>query len=268
MRNLIEVNSEEYQRVIDHNRDLNDSIRYALSMQQGMLPKRRHFQRIWPQTAVFYRPKDIISGDFYYIGQKEGEVYWAVGDCSGHGVPGAMLTMLGTSFLNYAIQNKQHGGNIGSILNEMDKKLCETFIYGSAPEHIDISLMSYQINNNVLKYSGARRKMVLIRNGEMISFRGNNYPLGGLQIEHNRQFDQIEIRIEKGDVVYIGSDGYQDQFGGQNDKKFTAKRLHNLLIEISEFDIHFQKIILLQTFSEWRDDQPQIDDVCIMGIQF
>ncbi len=267
MIDSIEVSREEYQNVVVKNQELNDSIRYAFSMQQGMLPKRRHFHRIWPKTSVFYRPKDIVSGDFYYIGEKDQEVYWAVGDCSGHGVPGAMLTMLGMSFLNYAIQNKMHEGNLGSVLNEIDKKLCETFRYSNNPEHIDISLMSYNKQSGVLRYAGARRKMVLIRDGELDVYKGNGFPLGGLQIEKNRKFSQHQFQAREGDLLYLGSDGYQDQFGGAFGKKFTSRRLHELLLEINSFDVFFQKIVLLKTFSEWKRDYPQLDDVCIMGIQ-
>lgn len=260
-----EISREELALILNQNEMLNDSLRYAFNLQLGMLPKRRHFLRIWPQTSVFYRAKDIVSGDFYYISENGSKVHWSVGDCSGHGVPGAMLTMLGMSFLNYAIQNR-HAPRVGDILEIMDDKLCETFMFDDAPEHIDIALVSYDKKKNKVEYAGARRKMIVIRNGKTHGAKGNGYPLGGLQIEKDRRFDTLEVDVKKGDYVYIGSDGYQDQFGGDKGKKYTSKRLSDTLARLAQYEQHFQKIMLLQEFKEWKGENDQIDDVCLMGI--
>lgn len=267
MLDLSDITFDEFTNILNENKAMNESLAYAWSMQRGILPKRRHFERIWDKTTVFYRPKGIVSGDFYYIGSNGDHIYWAVGDCSGHGVPGAMLTMLGWSFLNYAIQNK-NGLPVNEVLHEMDKKLCETFQFSETPEHIDISLFSYNPKTQMGAYSGARRKLIHIRDGEVTVIKGNSYPLGGLQIEKHRKYDLIEVEIKEGDFIYVGSDGYQDQFGGPQGKKYTSKRLHRLLGEISHYEIFFQKIILLQEFQQWKKGLDQVDDVCLMGVAF
>ncbi len=256
-----------YTDLFHKNKNLVDSINYAYQIQDGILPKSRHIQRIWPSTFVLYMPKDTVSGDFYWITEKDNYIFWIVADCSGHGVPGAMLTMLGHSFLNYIILGKGLTSPV-HILNEMDKKMLETFRFSDNSEHIDISLVRYNKNTNELHFSGARRKLVHVRKDEITSLEGDRYPIGGMHIEMHRSFTSKKIKIEPGDMVYIGSDGYQDQFGGPKGKKLSSKRLHDLLLTISEHQVELQKIQLRMFLHDWKKQTPQIDDICIMGIRF
>jgi serine phosphatase RsbU (regulator of sigma subunit) len=256
-----------YQDIALENKDFHESIRYALRIQEGILPKKRHIERIWPQTFVFYKPKDIVSGDFYWMAQKDNYVFWAVADCSGHGIPGAMLTMLGTSFLNYIILGKEYF-EPSQILNEMDKKMSESFRYSEDSEQIDIALLSYNTTTNELKFGGARRKLIHITSNRLDTYQGDKFPIGGLFLEKERYFKDIAIPVNQGDMIYIGSDGFQDQFGGINQKKLSSKKLHDILHSISDYELDLQLIHLRMFFKEWKGALPQIDDVCVMGIRF
>ena len=256
-----------YSDLVNEHRNLNDSIKYAYRIQEGILPKPRHIDRIWSDTIVFNKPKDIVSGDFYWMAEKDENVFWVVADCSGHGVPGAMLTMLGNSFLNYIVLGKEIY-NTNEILNEMDRKMLETFRYSDNAEHIDISLLRYNRKTKELEYSGARRKLLQIRNGELKIVEGDKFPIGGMFLEPNRVYTSHIVDLRKGDLIYIGSDGFQDQFGGPKGKKFSSKRLHEFLLEISQYELDLQKIQLRLLFNDWKGVRSQIDDVCVMGIRF
>lgn len=249
------------------NQNLNDSIKYAYRIQESILPKIRHINRIWKDTIIFNKPKDIVSGDFFWITEKDGYIFWVVADCSGHGVPGAMLTMLGNSFLNYIILGKEII-ETDEILNEMDKKMGEAFRYSEDSEHIDISIIRYDGGKKVINYSGARRKLIHIRQEEPTILEGDNFPIGGMHLEPKRFYSKQELKISKRDTIYIGTDGFQDQFGGPKGKKFSSKRLHKFLAEISKYELDLQKIQLRLVFNNWKGNQGQIDDVCIMGIRF
>lgn len=255
-----------YDELKSENKDFQDSVRYALRIQEGILPKKRHIERIWPNTFIFYSPKDVVSGDFYWMAQKDQFVFWVVADCSGHGIPGAMLTMLGNSYLNYIILGKEliepH-----EILNEMDKKMHETFRYSENSEQIDIALIRLDKNTNSLVFAGARRKLMHVSAGQTTIFQGDKFPIGGLFLEPDRVFKQVEIPYSLGDMIYIGSDGFQDQFGGPRQKKMSSKRLHELLAEIAENELDQQARQLKSYFYDWKKNLSQVDDVCIMGFR-
>jgi sigma-B regulation protein RsbU (phosphoserine phosphatase) len=248
------------------NNGFQESVRYALRIQEGILPKKRHIERIWPNTFVFYKPKDVVSGDFYWMAQKDQYVFWVVADCSGHGIPGAMLTMLGNSYLNYIILGKELV-EPEDILNEMDKKMNETFRYSEDSEQIDIALIRLDKNTNQLTFAGARRKLVQVSESKIAIYQGDKFPIGGLFLESNRNFKQIEITYAPGDMIYIGSDGFQDQFGGAKKKKLSSKILHELLASISNYEVELQLIHLRMFFKEWKQNLAQVDDVCVMGIR-
>lgn len=255
-----------YSDLETENKDFQESVRYALRIQEGILPKKRHIERIWPNTFVFYKPKDVVSGDFYWMAQKDEYIFWVVADCSGHGIPGAMLTMLGNSYLNYIILGKELT-EPSDILNEMDKKMNETFRYSEDSEQIDIALIRLDLKTKKLVFSGARRKLVMVNKKEIAIYLGDKFPIGGFFLESEREFKQIEIPYSTGDMVYIGSDGFQDQFGGIKKKKLSSKKLHDILASISEYEVDLQLIHLRMFYKEWKSTLPQVDDVCVLGFR-
>lgn len=261
----------QYLSLYQRNKELINSLSYAEVIQKGILPKERHFQRLFDDAFVFYQPQSYVSGDFYWMGEIDNHVLFAVGDCTGHGVPGALLTMLAQSFLNYLILGKKTT-HPTLILNEFDKKFIETFMGEQEDvfqnDWIDIALCSLDRNNQTLKFAGAKRKILHVSNGTFNMYNGSNYPIGGWQIENKRNFNHLDIKVSKGDMIYLGSDGYQDQIGGDKNKKFGSKQLHQELLTISELNGKEQLSHLKNVFLKWKKNADQLDDICIMGIRF
>lgn len=254
----------------DYYNDLTASLKYAEIIQKGVLPKDRHFQRFFEDYFVMYIPQSFVSGDFYWIGEVGDNVLFAVGDCTGHGVPGAMLTMLAQSFLNHIVLGRGIV-NPSSILREFDNKFIETFQHdvdnNYSNDWIDIALCSYNKKSKEVNFSGAKRKLMVVSDNVKKVYKGSNYPLGGWQIETDRFFESQPIEVAKGDMIYLGSDGYQDQIGGGKDKKYGSKQLHELLREMALLPCEKQLVILRESFLKWKKDQDQLDDICLMGIR-
>ena len=260
----------QYISLYKRNKELVNSLNYAKIIQKGVLPKDRHFNRFFSDAFVYYQPQSYISGDFYWVGEHKNLKIFAVGDCTGHGVPGALLTMLAQSFLNYIVLGKKiiHPT---SILKEFDKKFIETFMGDNEDifhnDWIDIALCCYDESEKKIYFSGAKRKLLHVSKYNAIIYNGNNYPIGGWQLELNRSFNHHEFNVSEGDMIYIGSDGFQDQIGGEKNKKFGSKQLHELLSSIIEMPCELQLKQLKTTFNKWKTTTEQLDDICLMGIR-
>lgn len=240
-------------------------------VQQALLPKKRHFERLFTDSFVFYRPKHIISGDFYWVGKKHDFTYLVVGDCTGHGISAALLSVLALNLLEYVIMNKGLK-KPSKILKEFDKKFIESFKYSDKSNEdnpwIDISLVCIDNSNKKIYYSSANRKMLIRHNdGCFKMFTGSRYPIGGWQVEKNRTFDTTTIKYGSGDKIYLGSDGFQDQIGGMFNKKYKSKKLHELLVKTGSFSLEVQKQIIISEFDLWKHSNYQVDDVCIVGVE-
>lgn len=248
--------------------DLNLS--YAQTIQNGLFPKDRHFRKNVKDYFVLYKPQNIVSGDFYWLTQKNDVIYFALSDCTGHGVSGAMLSVLGISLLNYIIQkNITH---VGDILTELDKKWIETF----NNEHdgqfnndwMDISIISYNTMTREFQYATAGGEFAICQNDKIHLLKGNSFPIGGWQIEKNRVFKTITFDLQKNAKLYFFSDGFKHQFNNDNTKKFTRKKLLNLLQSIKHDSMEDQKELIDFVFSTWKDNASQTDDMSIIGIEF
>lgn len=261
----------KYLSLYKKNKELISSLTYAQIIQKAILPKERHFNRLFADYFIYYEPQSYISGDFYWIGEEANFTVFAVGDCTGHGVPGALLTMLAQSFLNYIVLGKKIT-NPSEILKEFDKKFIESFSNDKEETYhndwIDIALCCYDKEKKLLYFAGAKRKILIISNNEPNLYSGSNYPIGGWQLEKNRTFDAYTIKIHQNDMVYLGSDGFQDQIGGKKNKKFGSKNLHLLLSGIYLFNGNKQKEVLQTAFLNWKATTDQLDDVCLMGVRF
>lgn len=247
-----------------------ESLKYASIIQRGLLPKKRHFNRHVSDHFVFFKPLNFVSGDFYWIGGRGDLVFAAVGDCTGHGVPGAMLSILARNILEYSIMNKSIFST-DRILRELDKKFIESFFHVREEEYnndwVDIALICIDKKRSTIEFSSANRKILHVGREGAVVHAGSSYPIGGWQIETNRKFERVIIPFEPGDALYMGSDGYQDQIGGERLKKFSSRQLHELLHENYHLPMNKQKMVLVKTLSKWQGKEEQIDDICLMGIR-
>ncbi|MBN1990509.1 MAG: tetratricopeptide repeat protein [Bacteroidales bacterium] len=260
---------EEKNALITHQKkEITDSIRYAGRIQNAILPSPELIKENLPEHFVLFLPRDIVSGDFFWITRRGSKVVVVAADCTGHGVPGAFMSMLGVSFL-YEIVNKEGILQPAEILNYLRERVKTTLSQkGKADEQkdgMDISLCVIDHEAMIMEWSGAYNPLYLIRGGALNEFKADKMPIA-IHINDHLPFTNHCIPIEKGDVFYIFSDGYADQFGGADAKKFMTKRLKELLLEIWDKPMPEQKEILYQTHLNWRGDHEQIDDIIVFGI--
>lgn len=261
----ISLKNEE---LAEKNKDITDSIRYAKRLQDAILPA----DKIYPDTFVLFKPKDIVSGDFYWIMTKNNKELIAAVDCTGHGVPGAFMSLIGHSSLNKIVH--EHGitepAAILDLLNaEVYKTLHQREDFGEeVRDGMDIALISWSKKESLLEYAGAYNSLYLIRKGELTEIKANKFAIGHASGDGDHKYENQTINIEKGDTVYIYSDGYADQFGGDSGKKFMSKKLKDLLLSIQDLPMKEQKTVLENAFEEWRGDHEQIDDVLVIGRKF
>lgn len=247
--------------------DIKDSINYAKRLQEAILPKPTEIKAIFPENFILFLPRDIVSGDFYWISEKNGAKIIVVADCTGHGVPGAFVSMLGNDLLNQII-NERGIINPSEILIQLNQGVQKAFksddLSTNSNDGMDISIVA--INNDEMIYAGANRPIFIIRNKELIELKPDKSPIGGRTAFDFKYTNQI-FQLLNDDIVYQLSDGYADQFGGINNKKFLIKRLKDLLLKNSELSLDKQKDELLMEFLEWKKDVTQLDDVLIVGIK-
>lgn len=251
--------------------DHENSLIYAQTIQKGLLPKTRHFNKFFSDHFVYYKPQDKIGGDFYWLTIKDEVIYFALADCTGHGVSGAMLSVLGISLLNYVIQ--KNFDKVGEYLTELDKKWIETFnneLHDSQfnNDWLEITLISYHTKTKEFQYACAGGEFAVHQNDTITCYKGNSYPIGGWQIEANRTFDTFRILIEEKAKLYFFSDGIKHQFNTENNKKFGRKRLMNMLSNYQNMSMSTQLEVIEFVFNIWKEDISQTDDVSLIGIEF
>ncbi|MCK4663760.1 MAG: DUF4154 domain-containing protein [Bacteroidales bacterium] len=247
-----------------------DSINYASRIQAAVLPPEEFLTKILPENFfILNKPRDVVSGDYYWMALKDDKIVIAVADCTGHGVPGAFMSMLGISFMNEIIK-KDDVINADEILNllrdNVIKSLHQTGESGESKDGMDIALCVLDLDKNILQYSGAYNPLYLIRNKELLQFKADKMPIG-IHIHKERPFTNHVIDIQKDDSIYIFSDGYVDQFGGEKNSKFKIKPFKQLLIDIQDKTMNEQKEILNKTIEKWKGSYDQIDDILVMGIK-
>lgn len=270
--------AERTKELATKNHEILSSIEYAKRIQQAILPTDRYIQEILPNAFILYKPKDIVSGDFYWVYQvvaKDKEfnnsLIIAAVDCTGHGVPGALMSMIGNNLLNQIVIEKSIY-QPDNILNEMNKGVQIALKQGHSNiqtnDGMDASIALIKTNGELL-WAGANRPLVIIKsNGEILKLDGDKYPIGGVQLDPNRTYTQHNIQLQKGDTIYLFSDGYADQFGGDKGKKMRTKNFIALLQKIHSNPISEQKEILENFFNEWKNNYDQIDDVLVIGISY
>jgi len=263
-----DIATNQRDHIIKQNKLITDSIVYAKRIQTAILPMEDFFKQMLNEYFILYRPKDIVSGDFFWETVKGNKKIIAVADCTGHGVPGAFMSMLGISYLN-EIVIKENIERPDEILNHLREHIVRSLKQqgkdGEVKDGMDISLFSIDKTTNMLQYAGANNHLTLIRNDEIIVIEADKMPISiYLKME---SFSLKEIELKKGDTIYAHSDGFGDQFGGPARKKFMSKRLRQTFLEMQPLSMIDQKTKLEQTFDEWRGNTEQIDDVLVVGIR-
>ncbi len=249
--------------------EMEESIRYAGNLQRSILPNERIFQNIFNDAFVMFQPKDIVSGDFYWIFQHHDDVYFAVGDCTGHGVPGALVNIAGNTLLRQII--RLEGVSDPALIirlldNELTALFNENLTEGTRRDGMDIVFCKFNLKSRNGSFCGAGRPLYLIREGQLVEFKKGPDSIG-YNPDGIKFFETIHFSLEKGDTFYLFSDGYTDQFGGENIKKFNRNRFRNLLLSMQEFSLSKQKKELELSFENWKGIQEQVDDVCVIGIK-
>jgi len=252
------------------NKDLTDSINYAERIQSAIFPKMSDIEDTFNDVFVINLPKDIVSGDFYWFHHKDGISHIAVVDCTGHGVPGAMMSMIGNNLLNRAIVEHQLN-DPGKILKDMDRSLGEMLkddAEGLAVnDGMDLSLCMIDYANNKLEFAAAQSSALIIQGGELTRLQGSKFSIGGFGSNRDKMFETTSITFNSSDLVYMFSDGYQDQFGGMKGKKFYKKNLIHLIESTADRPMKEQELTILETFVNWKGNEIQMDDVTVMGIR-
>jgi serine phosphatase RsbU (regulator of sigma subunit) len=253
----------------EKNKDITDSIKYAQRIQEAILPSEEAAKEALPDHFVFYQPKDIISGDFYWVEKKEELVFFAVADCTGHGVPGALMSIVGNGALNKAV-NEHKLSDPANILDFVNKSINDALRQNRTDSKIrdgmDIALCVYDTKKKTIEFAGANNPLYLMRKNEIHSTPGDKQPIGSFIEELARPFTKKTVQLEKGDRLFIFSDGFADQFGGPQGKKFKYARLQKLLIENASLSMNELKEKLASEFVSWKGNLEQIDDVCVMGV--
>lgn len=260
---------EQKDEIEKKNQEITASIKYAERIQKAVVPSYERASELLPEHFVLWRPRDIVSGDFWWMTQKNGKVVIVAADCTGHGVPGAFVSMLGVSFLN-EIVNKMEQIKASEILNQLryhvKTTMKQTGKEGEAKDGMDLALVVLDLSNQKIQYAGAYNPLYLIRNNELIEVKADRNPIG-IYIKELESFTNHEIEVSKGDTIYIFSDGYVDQFGGGDGRKFKSKQFKELLMSIQKQSMLEQEMLLDQTIDDWRGEFEQVDDIIIVGIR-
>jgi serine phosphatase RsbU (regulator of sigma subunit) len=259
----------EQKEVIEiKNKEITESLVYAKRIQSAILPDIKLIYKTLEQSFILYLPKDIVSGDFYGFAQKNNRVIIAAADCTGHGVAGAFMSMIGSALLNQIINEK----NITApshILDQLNEEIIYSLKQKESESHdgMDISVCAFDLIANTVDYAGANRPLWLIRNKEIIVYKPNKFPIGGLQVIRQEKFSQYNIQLQKSDTLYLFSDGFADQFGGERGKKLMTKKFKDTLLSIQELNMQEQQNYLLHLFNSWKGNNEQVDDVLVIGIK-
>jgi serine phosphatase RsbU (regulator of sigma subunit) len=247
----------------EKNRDITASIRYAERIQRAMLPREDSFH----DTFVLYMPKDIVSGDFYWMYDNGDVQFLAACDCTGHGVPGAFMSIIGHNSLNKVV--REYGIiRPGAILDQMNIEVVKALMQRKEEtinDGMDLALIAFNRKKFTLEFAGAYNPLYLVRNGEVITYKGDRFPIGMSSMEAKKTFVNQQVEIKSGDMIYMSSDGYADQFGSSETKKYKSGNVKKLLSEIYKLPIDEQRNKLEKEILDWKGDLQQVDDIMFIG---
>ncbi len=260
----------QHDQISNQNKLITDSIRYAQRIQTAILPQEKMIQQLLGEHFIFYLPKNIVSGDFYWIGKHGSKIVIAAADCTGHGVPGAFMSMLGVAFLN-EIVNKLGIVNPDEILFSLRRNVIDALHQsdeiGRPKDGMDIALVTIDTATRKLQFAGAHNPMYHFNNGTLSVYKGSRMPIGIHSEMSETPFELHELSYAKGDVIYLFSDGIIDQFGGPKNSKFKQSMLMELLTNLQNSNMDDQKAEIVQTFSDWKGKNNQLDDILMLGVR-
>lgn len=271
LANKNEIVMHQKKEVEEKNHEILQSITYAKRLQQSILPPPRVVKEYMAESFILYLPKDIVAGDFYWLESVDGKVYFAAADCTGHGVPGAMVAMVCYNALNRALLEFKLT-KPALILDKVNEFVEDSFSKGEneVKDGMDISICCLDKENMTLQWAGANNPLWVVTNSEvnnpqLIEYKPDKQPVG--KIDNRHPFTNHEIKLNHGDTIYIFTDGYADQFGGIHGKKYTYKRLRDLFIGLNNQTLSIQKDMVLKEFDDWKNIQEQVDDICVIGVR-
>ncbi len=269
---------EQKEELSEKNKEITDSINYAKRLQNALIPPVDVFKSILPDSFVLFKPKDIVSGDFYWIAElnttlknnkNTSLVVFSAADCTGHGVPGAFMSIIGLKIFNQSIKNPEVNSP-AEALDFLSKEVYETVNKHRVGETVirdgmDLALCSIDFKELKLTFSGAKNPVYIVRNKELMELKADKQPIGSNQ--NPEPFSNTEFKLKRGDMIYASTDGFPDQFGGPKGKKFKYKQFKELLTSIAENPVDEQREKLDTAFVKWKGNLEQIDDVCVIGIR-
>jgi serine phosphatase RsbU (regulator of sigma subunit) len=251
------------------NKDLTDSLNYARRIQAALLPAEHHIRKIFNDYFIYYRPKHIVSGDFYWFSERDDKYFIAAADCTGHGVPGALMSMIGLELIQKII-NEMKVDDSDQMLLTMNRELESAFFKEESGkalirDGIEMSMCIIDKKTKEMEFSGAFLPVYIVRDDKLIEIKGDKKNV--VQSFAMVSFNRSTFRLREGDILYLFSDGYADQFGGPENKKFMYRRLRHILLTISKYPLLDQERILDETITSWMDGHDQIDDMMILGVK-
>jgi PAS domain S-box-containing protein len=266
---ITEIKEAEME-ILSINRKITESINYAKRIQSAILPDTATIQKVLPNSFIYYRPRDVVSGDFPWFLQKGNDIYIAAVDCTGHGVPGALISLIGYFILNDVV-NTQNTTDVGQILDLLNDGVTRTLrqdVNATTRDGMDIALCKINLVSRKVQYAGAHRPLYYVLNGELKVQKGDKFPVGGGQIRNRIGFSSYEFTVSKGDSIYLFSDGLPDQFGGPENKKFSPRQIREIIAQNHDKPMHEIRRIFDNAFEQWRNGHMQTDDVLLIGIKF
>jgi serine phosphatase RsbU (regulator of sigma subunit) len=258
-----------YEEITARNKEITESIDYASRIQAALLPQNENLEKFFLEHFILFLPREVVSGDFYWSADVGQKMVFAAVDCTGHGVPGAFMSMLGISFLNEIVVERRET-EPGKILDIMRSEVIRALKQKGAEDEqkdgMDMALCTYEARSGLLQYAGAFNPLWLIRDGKLEEYSADRMPICFYH-EMTTAFKTQSVQLREGDQLYLFSDGYADQVGGADRKKLKKKNLRNLLLEISSESMEVQGQLLHDRFMQWKGDNEQYDDVVILGIR-
>jgi len=250
------------------NNAITDSIHYAKRIQRAILPENEKVQKCLQDHFIFYQPKDIVSGDFYWVEQVGDNVVFGVIDCTGHGVPGAFVSLIANNALNKVVL-EQGITKPGTIINEVNSIITELFMRSeeNIRDGMDMGICCWNKKENTFQFAGAYNSLFVYRDNKLTEIKGNRESVGASIFNHEKDFVNHQVDIIKGDLIYLSTDGLPDQFGGRFGKKLKWKGFRKLLSEIAEIPIGKQQIKLTEFFEDWKGNLEQLDDICVLAVK-
>jgi serine phosphatase RsbU (regulator of sigma subunit) len=268
VRQKEEINQQR-EKLEELYKDVTDSIRYAKRLQDSILPTDHYIEKSLPDSFVLFKPKDIVSGDFYWFSETDRKVLFSAVDCTGHGVPGAFMSLIGANALNQIIQSKVDEPAV--ILNELNRLSSEALNKSDegrdkVRDGMDLALCAIDKEFKTLEYAGANNPLYIVRGEEIQEIKADKFAIASF--EHGEMaYTNHVIELQKGDIIYIFSDGYADQFGGAKGKKFMYKQFRDLLLSIKDKDMRNQKDVLNEKIEQWKGSFEQVDDILVIGVR-